>query len=146
MRLLLLVILLGFPVADLYATLRFAQWTGVPVWVWLSISVVSGLLLLRNERMAFRGHVLAALHGEQPLLRGVVDSGRKVLAGLFFLLPGVVSDLIARRAADAADQYRPRLRAATGRRRTRRPMAGVSRWKASTGGSSSRGQSGSDPS
>ena len=95
MRLMLLVILLLFPVADLYATLRFAQWTGVPVWVWLSISVMSGLLLLRNERMAFRGHVLAALHGEQPLLRGVVDSGRKVLAGLFFLLPGLVSDLIA---------------------------------------------------
>lgn len=95
MRLLMLVILLGFPVADLYATVRFAQWTGVPVWVWLSISIVSGLLLLRNERMAFRGHVLAALHGEQSLLRGVVDSGRKVLAGLLLLLPGVASDLIA---------------------------------------------------
>jgi UPF0716 protein FxsA len=95
MRLALLVILLGFPAADLYATLRFAQWSGVPVWVWLSISVVSGLLLLRNERLAFRSHVVAALHGEQPLLRGVVDSGRKVLAGIFLLLPGVVSDLIA---------------------------------------------------
>lgn len=95
MRLLVVVILLGFPAADLYATLRFAQWSGVPVWIWLSISLVSGLLLLRNERTAFRGHVLAALHGEQSLLRGVVDSGRKVLAGLFLLLPGVVSDLIA---------------------------------------------------
>ena len=95
MRLLVLVILLGFPAADLYATVRFAQWTGVPVWIWLSISVVSGLLLLRNERMAFRANVLAALHGEQSLLRGVVDSGRKVLAGLFLLLPGVVSDLVA---------------------------------------------------
>lgn len=95
MRLLLLVILLGFPAADLYVTLRFAQSTGVPVWIWLSISVVSGLLLLRNERTAFRANVLAALHGEQSLLRGVVDSGRKVLAGLFLLLPGVVSDLIA---------------------------------------------------
>ena len=95
MRLLMLVILLGFPAADLYATVRFAQWTGVPVWVWLSISVLSGLLLLRNERTAFRAHVLAALHGEQSLLRGVVDSGRKVLAGLFLLLPGVVSDLFA---------------------------------------------------
>ena len=95
MRLLMLVILLGFPVADLYVTVRFAQWSGVPVWVWLSISIVSGLMLLRNERMAFRAHVVAALHGEQSLLRGVVDSGRKVLAGLFLLLPGVVSDLVA---------------------------------------------------
>jgi UPF0716 protein FxsA len=95
MRLVVLVILLGFPVADLYATVRFAQWSGVPIWVWLGLAVVSGLLLLRNERLAFRSNVLAALHGEQPLLRGVVDSGRKVLAGIFFLLPGVVSDLIA---------------------------------------------------
>ena len=95
MRLVVLVILLGFPVADLYATVRFAQWSGVPVWVWLGLAVISGLLLLRNERLAFRASVLAALHGEQPLLRGVVDSGRKVLAGLFFLLPGVVSDVLA---------------------------------------------------
>jgi UPF0716 protein FxsA len=95
MRLALLVILLGFPVADLYVTVRFAQWSGVPLWVWLAISLASGLLLLRNERVAFRSHVVAALHGEQSLLRGVVDSGRKVLAGLLLLLPGVLSDLLA---------------------------------------------------
>ena len=95
MRLLLLVILLGFPVADLYATLQFAKWTGVPAWVWLSLSVVSGILLLRNERMAFRAHVLSALHGEQSMLRGMVDSGRKVLAGILLLLPGIVTDFLA---------------------------------------------------
>ena len=95
MRVLVLLILLGFPALDLWVTLRFSQWTGVPVWVWLGLSTVSGLLLLRNERDAFRAHTVAALHGEQPLLRGVVDSGRKVLAGLFLVLPGVVSDLIA---------------------------------------------------
>jgi UPF0716 protein FxsA len=38
---------------------------------------------------------VAALHGEEPLLRGVVDSGRKVLAGLLLLMPGIASDLIA---------------------------------------------------
>ena len=92
---LLLAILLGFPVVDLYATVRIAQWSGAPVWVWLAISVVSGIALLRNERLAFRARTLAALRGDEPLLRGVVDSGRKVLAGFLLLLPGVVSDLIA---------------------------------------------------
>jgi UPF0716 protein FxsA len=82
-------------VADLYATVRFSQWSGVPVWVWLAISVMSGLVLLRNERMTFRTHVVAALHGEQSMLRGVVDSGRRVLAGILLLLPGVVSDALA---------------------------------------------------
>jgi len=95
MRFVLLAILLGFPALDLYATARFASWTGVPMWAWIAISLISGLLLLRNERSAFRARTVAALHGEEPLLRGVVDSGRKVLAGLLLLMPGLVSDLVA---------------------------------------------------
>ena len=95
MRFVVLAILLGFPALDLYATLRFATWTGVPIWIWLGISVASGLLLLRSERNAFRARTVAALHGEEPLLRGIVDSGRKVLAGFLLLMPGIASDLIA---------------------------------------------------
>jgi len=95
MRFVLLLIVLGFPLIDLYTTVRFARWTGVPVWAWLAMSVVAGLYLLRNERMAFRANTVAAMHGEQPLLRGLLDSGRKVLAGGLFLLPGILSDLIA---------------------------------------------------
>ena len=95
MRLMLLAIVLGFPLIDLYMTVRFARWTGVPVWAWLAMSVVAGLYLLRNERTTFRANTVAAMHGEQPLLRGLVDSGRKVLAGALFLLPGILSDLLA---------------------------------------------------
>jgi len=95
MRFVLLLIVLGFPVLDLYATVRFAQWTGVPLWLWLLLSAVAGLHLLRNERTTFRAKTVAAMHGGQPLLRGLLDSGRKVLAGALFLLPGVVSDFIA---------------------------------------------------
>jgi len=87
MRFVVLAILLGFPALDLYATLRFSTWTGVPIWIWLGISVASGLLLLRSERIAFRARTVAALHGEEPLLRGIVDSGRKVLAGFLLLMP-----------------------------------------------------------
>jgi len=95
MRFVLLLIVLAFPLIDLYTTIRFARWTGVPVWGWLIMSTIVGIFLLRNERIAFRANTIAAMHGEQPLLRGLVDSGRKVLAGLLFLLPGVLSDLIA---------------------------------------------------
>jgi len=95
MRFILLVIVLGFPVIDFYATVRFARWTGVPVWGWLAMSFIAGAYLLRNERIAFRANTIAAMHGEQPLLRGLVDSGRKVLAGMLFMLPGILSDLIA---------------------------------------------------
>jgi UPF0716 protein FxsA len=95
MRFVFLAIVLAFPILDLYATVRFARWTGVPVWAWLGMSMVGGFYLLASERAAFRSNIAAAMHGEQPLLRGLVDSGRKVLAGFLLLLPGVVSDLIA---------------------------------------------------
>jgi UPF0716 protein FxsA len=91
----LLLIVLAFPVLDLIATVRFARWTGVPVWIWFGIATVAGFFLLRNERLNFRAKTAAAMHGEQSLLRGLVDSGRKVLAGVLFLLPGVISDVIA---------------------------------------------------
>jgi UPF0716 protein FxsA len=95
MRFVLLAIVLAFPAIDLLATVRFARWTGIPVWMWLAFSTTLGFVLLRNERVAFRANTAAAMHGQQLALRGLFDSGRKVLAGVLFILPGVVSDLMA---------------------------------------------------
>jgi UPF0716 protein FxsA len=95
MRFVVLAIVLAFPVVDLLVTVRFARWTGVPVWTWLAASTVAGFFLLHNERGSFRAHTAAILHGQQLALRGIFDSGRKVLAGILFLLPGIVTDLVA---------------------------------------------------
>ena len=64
MRFAMLVIVLGFPLIDLYATVRVARWTGVPVYVWLGLAALAGLYLLRNERTSFRANTVAAMHGE----------------------------------------------------------------------------------
>ena len=95
MRFIVLAIVLALPMADLYLTARMARWSGVPLWIWLTGSFLAGVLLLRNERIEFRMKTIAALHGEQAVLRGLLDSGRRVLAGILLILPGVVSDIIA---------------------------------------------------
>jgi len=95
MRFIVLAILLAFPIADLYVTARIARWTGVPLWLWLTASFLAGLLVLRHERTEFRTRMVGALHGEQSLLRGLLDSGRKVLAAFLLIVPGLVSDLMA---------------------------------------------------
>lgn len=95
MRFVLLAIVLVFPLFDLYVTARFARWTGLPLWFWLIASLIGGVWLLKNERLAFRSNVVAALHGEQSLLRELVDSGRKVLAGLLLIVPGILTDVMA---------------------------------------------------
>ena len=95
MRIVLLLILLGFPALDIYVTIQFAAWTGVPVWFWLGAGMIGGWVLLRNERVTFRTKTHAALSGQAPLLSSLLDSGRKVLAGILFILPGVVTDIAA---------------------------------------------------
>lgn len=93
MRFVAATIVLAFPVIDLFATTRVARWSAVPTWAWLAGGLVAGVALLRNERAEFRSRTVAALHGEASVLRGLLDSGRKVAAGFLFMLPGVVSDL-----------------------------------------------------
>ena len=95
MRFVVLFILLAFPVLDLIVTMRFARWTGIPTFVWLITSATVGLLLLRHERGGFRARTLGALRGDQPQMRGLVDSGRKVLAAMLFIMPGIISDALA---------------------------------------------------
>ncbi len=95
MRIVLLLILLGFPALDIYVTIQFAAWTGIPVWFWLGAGLVCGWILLRNERSTFRAKTHAALSGQAPLLGSLLDSGRKVLAGILFMLPGIVTDIAA---------------------------------------------------
>ena len=94
MRFVVLLIVLSFPILDVLTTLRFARWTGVPAIVWFTASALAGAMLLRNERTTFRAQTLAALRGDQPLLRGLLDSGRRVLAALLLILPGILSDAI----------------------------------------------------
>ena len=93
MRFVAAAIVLALPILDLLATARFARWTGVPVWAWVAGGLVAGVALLRSEGLAFRTRMVAAMHGDVPVLRGLLDSGRKVLAAFLFMLPGVVSDL-----------------------------------------------------
>ncbi len=95
MRFIVLTIVLAFPLADLYLTTRVARWSGIPLWIWLGGSFLAGALLLNSERNEFRMKTVAALHGEQPVLRGLLDSGRRVLAGLLLMLPGIASDIVA---------------------------------------------------
>jgi UPF0716 protein FxsA len=94
MRFVMLAIVMAFPVVDLLVTIRFARWTGVPLWMWLVASAAAGLWVLANERVQFRARALAAFRG-RTLMRGLLDSGRRVLAGVLLIVPGIMSDLLA---------------------------------------------------
>lgn len=95
MRFVVLAIVLIFPLVDLLVTVRLARWTAVPLWMWLSGSAITGMWVLANERSQFRLRTIAAFRGDTSLLRGLLDSGRRVMAGILLIAPGVLSDILA---------------------------------------------------
>ena len=95
MRLLLLAILLGFPLLEILVLARLADSYGWWVLAWVVLAAVAGVALLKEARFALVARVGAALAAGQFSIAAFVDSARTVLAGLFLIFPGVISDFIA---------------------------------------------------
>jgi UPF0716 protein FxsA len=95
MRFLVLAILLGFPVLEGAVLYRIGQGHGLWVVAWLVLAAAMGIALIKEARFSLVARLAAAFaHGQFPL-PALIDSGRTVLAGLFLIFPGVISDVIA---------------------------------------------------
>jgi UPF0716 protein FxsA len=95
MRLLLLAILLGFPAMEILLLARLAETHGWWVLGWVVLAAMAGVALLKEARFALVARLGAALAAGQFSIAAFVDSARTVLAGLFLIFPGVISDFIA---------------------------------------------------
>jgi UPF0716 protein FxsA len=95
MRILLLAILLGFPLAEIVLLARLAETHGWWVLGWVVLAAVAGVALLKEARFALVARVGAALAAGQFSIAAFVDSARTVLAGLLLIFPGVISDFLA---------------------------------------------------
>jgi UPF0716 protein FxsA len=95
MRLLLIAILLGFPLLEAVVLVRLSQTLGWWVLAWVVLAACAGMALLKNARFTLVAQLAGGLaHGEFDVT-ALGYSARTVLAGLLFIFPGVVSDLIA---------------------------------------------------
>ena len=95
MRLLLIAILLGFPILELVVLVRLSQTLGWWVLAWVVLAACAGMALIKEARFAMIARLTAGLAQGHFSIAALTDSARTVLAGLFLIYPGVVSDLIA---------------------------------------------------
>lgn len=95
MRLLLLVMLLGFPLLEVVLLARLAETGGWWVLGWVVLAAAAGVVLLKEARFALLARLGAALTSGHFPITALIDSARTVLAGLLLILPGVVSDVLA---------------------------------------------------
>jgi UPF0716 protein FxsA len=95
MRFLLIAILLGFPVLEMVVLVRLSETLGWWILAWVVLAACAGMALIKEARFALVARVAAGLaHGRFPIT-ALTASARTVVAGLFLIFPGVVSDLIA---------------------------------------------------
>jgi UPF0716 protein FxsA len=95
MRLLLIGILLGFPLLEAVVLLRLAETMGWWVLAWVVLAACAGMALIKEARFALVARLAAGFAQGRFAIAALTDSARTVLAGLFLIFPGVVSDLIA---------------------------------------------------
>jgi UPF0716 protein FxsA len=95
MRLLPVVILLGFPALEIFVMVRLAHEIGWWLGAWLLVTTLVGAALVREAGLGLAGRLAVALREGDSILAGVMDSSRTLLAGLLFIFPGVLSDILA---------------------------------------------------
>ena len=94
MPLVLLGILVALPILDIYCTLRLAEALNVPGVLLFVPGVIFGIVVMKRETRTLRAQFIGAL--QTMAVQGMVfDSGRRMLAAVLLLLPGMVSDLFA---------------------------------------------------
>lgn len=94
-RLVLLVILLGFPFLEALVLVRLGKTHGWFVFAWVVLAACAGVALIKEARFALVARLAAALTQGRFSIAALVDSARTVVAGLLLIFPGVVSDLVA---------------------------------------------------
>jgi UPF0716 protein FxsA len=95
MRLLLLVILLGFPLLEAVVLVRLFQTLGWWIVAWCVLAACAGMALIKEARFALVARLAAGLAQGQFSINALTDSARVVIAGLLLIFPGIISDLIA---------------------------------------------------
>src|SRR5258705_4796659 len=95
MRFLLIGILLGFPLLEAVVFVRLSEVLGWWILAWVVLAACAGMALIKEARFAMLARLAAGLAEGRFSIAALTDSARTVLAGLFLIFPGVVSDLIA---------------------------------------------------
>lgn len=95
MPLLILLILLAFPVAEIWLLLALAHQYGWLLLVYLVIVAVLGYRLIKDEKLLMFGRMAQTLSQGGTPARALFGSAKNLLAGILLIIPGVISDVIA---------------------------------------------------
>ncbi len=95
MPLIILVLIIAFPIAEIWILIHLADEYGWWVLLYLVVVTMLGLQLIREEKLLFSGRMMQSLmQGGNPV-KAVFGSARNIIAGVLLVIPGAITDIIA---------------------------------------------------
>ncbi|WP_048811457.1 FxsA family protein [Methylobacillus flagellatus] len=91
----LLLILLAFPIAEVWVLVELAARYGWLVLAYLILVGMLGWRLIQDEKLMMMGRMVQTLQAGGTPLRAIFGSAKNMLAGMLLIMPGVISDAIA---------------------------------------------------
>lgn len=95
MRIIFLLALLAFPVAEIWILIKLAHQYDWWVLFYLVAVALLGLQFIRDEKLLFSGRVMQNLNQGGNPIKAIFGSARNIIAGILLMIPGVMTDLIA---------------------------------------------------
>jgi len=95
MRLFFFIILLAFPVAEIYLLVTLGQRYGWWLLLYLVVITYLGLQLIRGEKQLMSAKVMQSLKAGGNPIKTMMGSARNMVAGILLVIPGVMTDVIA---------------------------------------------------
>ena len=95
MRLVIIMAVLGLPIAEIWVLISLSNIYGWWVVLYLFMMIVLGLQLIRKEKALLSGHLMQSLiHNKHPAMV-LFGSARNILAGVLLIIPGIITDILA---------------------------------------------------
>jgi UPF0716 protein FxsA len=95
LRVALVLIVLAFPVLELWSLVVLARLAGWWLTLWIALTAVIGVTIIVRERARIGPDMRAMLQGGVSSLPELLYSFRKLVAGILLVIPGVAGDIIA---------------------------------------------------
>lgn len=96
MPFLILFILLSLPIVEIASILYVSAWIGpLPTFLLLAASAALGLSLIRSQSLSLGRRLVEAMDRGAPPEKPLLDSAMASLAGVLFIIPGFVTDIVA---------------------------------------------------
>ncbi len=95
MRFLIGLILLAFPFAELFLLISLADEYGWWLLLYLVVIGFLGLQLIRGEKLLLSAKMMQSLASGGNPVKTIIGSARNMIAGMLFIIPGVITDMIA---------------------------------------------------